>query len=86
MCTNEQASNRARSIRSSAGPISRQRTFKAKDNGNETMRCKFVVNMPEAENFETMEEELMQLFSALNVTGKVVDKHKKDPYENAPSW
>lgn len=73
-------------IRNGSISAFRQRTFKAKDNGNETMRCKFVVNMPEAENFETMEVELMQLFSALNVTGKVVDKHKKDPYENAPSW
>ena len=45
----------------------RQRTFKAKDNGNETMRCKFVVNMPEAENFETMEVEVGSQ-TALDIT------------------
>lgn len=62
----------------------RQRTFSNTD--TTTMRCKFVVNMPETEDFQTMEQELMALFETLNVSGKVVDKHKKDPYENTTSW
>lgn len=64
----------------------RQRTFKASTSMNESMRCKFVVNMAESEDFEKLENELMALFASLNVTGKVIDTHKKDANENVTGW
>jgi len=64
----------------------RQTTFKNANCDNEAMRCKFVVNMPAGEDFAALEAELMALFTVLNVTGKVVDKHKKDPNEDTASW
>lgn len=64
----------------------RQRTFKNKDTGKDNMRCKFVVSLPSDENVDALESDLMSLFDSLNVTGKVIDKHKKDPNENVTSW
>ena len=64
----------------------RQRTFKDKDTGKDNMRCKFVVSLPSDENVDALESDLMSLFDSLNVTGKVIDKHKKDPNENVTSW
>jgi len=54
----------------------RQTTFKKGNTDKETMRCKFVVNIPNSEDCNTLEPELMTLFSNLNVTGKVVDKQE----------
>ncbi|WP_334037347.1 glycine cleavage system protein R [Alteromonas macleodii] len=64
----------------------RQRTFKDKTSGKDNMRCKFVVSLPFNENVDALESDLMSLFTSLNVTGKVVDKQKKDPNENVTSW
>jgi len=64
----------------------RQRTFKDKTSGKDNMRCKFVVSLPSNENVDALESDLMSLFTSLNVTGKVVDKQKKDTNENVTSW
>ena len=50
------------------------------------MRCKFVVNAPDAIDFNQLQNELMALFDSLNVTGKVVDKYNKEPHENVTGW
>lgn len=62
----------------------RQRTYRV--SGHDVMRCKFVVSLPTSENFDQLESDLMALFASLNVTGKVVDKQKKDPNEHTTSW
>jgi glycine cleavage system transcriptional repressor len=62
----------------------RQRTYQESDHN--VMQCKFVVSIPTSESFEQLESDLMTLFASLNVTGKVVDKQKKDPNENTTSW
>ena len=64
----------------------RQKTYKQTGSQKESMKCKFVVNMPAHENFDALEAELTALFETLNVTGKVIDKHKKDTNENLTSW
>lgn len=64
----------------------RQRTFSDTDSGRHTMRCKFVVNIPSAESYADIESSLMALFDTLNVTGKVVDKYKRDEQEEAGHW
>ena len=64
----------------------RQRTFKDKTSGKDTMRCKFVVSLPASENLYALESDLMALFETLNVTGKVVNKQKKEHNENVTSW
>ncbi|WP_334015915.1 glycine cleavage system protein R [Alteromonas sp. S167] len=64
----------------------RQRTFKDKTTGKDSMRCKFVVSLPASDNLDALEPDLISLFDSLNVTGKVIDKQKKDPNENATSW
>ncbi|GFD88869.1 glycine cleavage system transcriptional repressor [Alteromonas sp. McT4-15] len=64
----------------------RQRTFKDKVTGKDNMRCKFVVSLPASDNLDALESDLMALFATLNVTGKVVDKQKKDPNENVTGW
>ncbi|MFT5179142.1 MAG: glycine cleavage system transcriptional repressor, partial [Alteromonas macleodii] len=43
-------------------------------------------SLPSNENVDALESDLMSLFTSLNVTGKVVDKQKKDPNENVTSW
>ncbi len=64
----------------------RQRTFSDSQTGQDTMRCKFVVNIPSTESYEDIESSLMALFASLNVTGKVTDKYKKDDQEDAANW
>lgn len=64
----------------------RQRTFTDKSSGQEMMRCKFVVNVPDTVDFSELEASLNALFESLHVTGKVVDKHNKDLNENVTSW
>ncbi|BCO22982.1 hypothetical protein KUC14_18510 [Alteromonas sp. KC14] len=63
-----------------------RRTFKDKLTGKDNMRCKFVVSLPASDNLDALESDLMALFATLNVTGKVVDKQKKDPNENVTGW
>ena len=64
----------------------RQRTFKDKATNKDNMRCKFVVSLPATDDLDALESDLMALFASLNLTGKVVDKQKKDPNENVTSW
>ncbi|GGW97208.1 glycine cleavage system protein R [Alteromonas halophila] len=64
----------------------RQRTFTDSTSGKHTMRCKFVVNIPSAENYADIETSLMALFDELNVTGKVVDKYKRDEQDDSANW
>lgn len=64
----------------------RQRTYTDKDTNQEMMRCKFVLTVPESVDFDELESSLLTLFSNLNVTGKVVDKRKKENHENITSW
>ena len=64
----------------------RQQVFKDPTSGQELMRCKFVVNAPDAIDFNQLQNELMALFDSLNVTGKVVDKYNKEPHENVTGW
>ena len=64
----------------------RQRTFTDKVTGQEMMRCKFVVNIPDSVDFGELEYSLKILFDSLKLTGKVIDKHKKDKHEYTSSW
>ena len=64
----------------------RQQTYTDKNSGEGMMKCKFVVNMPSSENFDEIQVALFSLFETLNVTGKVVDKHKKENHEDSSSW
>ncbi len=64
----------------------RQRTFVDEQTGQEMMRCKFVVNVPDSVDFDELKTSLTSLFEQLAVSGKVKDKYNKDSDENVTSW
>ncbi|QJR79369.1 glycine cleavage system transcriptional repressor [Alteromonas pelagimontana] len=64
----------------------RQRTFTDEKSGEEMMRCKLMVTVPDSVDFGELEYSLKILFDSLKLTGKVIDKYKKDKYANSASW
>lgn len=56
----------------------RQRTYADKQYDLPMVSSKFVVSVPDEVDFDEMQASLQQLFTSLNLTGKVSDKHKGD--------
>ncbi|MBU3022800.1 glycine cleavage system protein R [Aestuariibacter sp. A3R04] len=56
----------------------RQSTDVDKCKNQTTVRCKFVVSVPDDIDFEQLKHELDTLYASLNLTGAVVDKYKGD--------
>ena len=54
----------------------RQRTYTDKQTKQTMVKCKFVVNISESVDFDELQTSLDTLFTSMNLTGKVVDKHK----------
>ena len=64
----------------------RQRVSTDSDSGEQTMRCKFVVNASTEIDFAQLQSDVMALFDSLLLSGKVVDKSNKESHENATGW
>ncbi len=64
----------------------RQKTFPCPSTGNEMMRCKLVVNIPQKGNVENVTDEFTDLLTTLGLDGKITVKHQKDSHEHATSW
>lgn len=64
----------------------RQKTFPCPATGNEMMRCKLVVNVPQSGDIEGIADDFNGLLGELGLEGKITVKHQKDSHEHASSW